>query len=55
MKRYQKSQKLNGILYDIRGPVLEEAERLETGKYITVGALVKRKPLLWRLFVQYSL
>lgn len=33
MKRYQKSQKLNGVLYDIRGPVLEEAERLETKGY----------------------
>ncbi len=29
MQRIQKSQKLNGVCYDIRGPVLEHATRLE--------------------------
>jgi len=33
MKQYRKSKKLSGVLYDIRGPVLEEAERLETEGY----------------------
>lgn len=29
MSSYRQSQKLNNVLYDIRGPVLEEAERME--------------------------
>jgi len=29
MKKISRSSKLNGICYDIRGPVLEEAKRLE--------------------------
>lgn len=29
MKQYEKSQKLEGVSYDVRGPVLEEAERMQ--------------------------
>lgn len=33
MRTFNKSKKLNGVLYDIRGPVLEEAKRLEEEGY----------------------
>ncbi|MGM0124410.1 alanine-synthesizing transaminase AlaT [Enterococcus sp. AZ194] len=29
MKKFEKSTKLNGVSYDVRGPVLEEAERMQ--------------------------
>lgn len=29
MRQYEKSQKLEGVSYDVRGPVLEEAERMQ--------------------------
>lgn len=29
MKQFEKSQKLEGVSYDVRGPVLEEAERMQ--------------------------
>jgi alanine-synthesizing transaminase len=33
MRRYEKSNKLENVLYDIRGPVLQEAKRLEEEGY----------------------
>lgn len=33
MRRYEKSNKLENVLYDIRGPVLQEAKRLEDEGY----------------------
>ena len=29
MTKYRQSSKLNNVLYDIRGPILEEANRME--------------------------
>ena len=29
MKKFEKSTKLDGVSYDVRGPVLEEAERMQ--------------------------
>lgn len=30
VREFKKSKKLDNVLYDVRGPVLEEAERMET-------------------------
>ena len=30
MRIFEKSQKLNNVCYDIRGPVMEEADRMES-------------------------
>ncbi len=29
MRKFEKSNKLEGVSYDVRGPVLEEAERMQ--------------------------
>lgn len=29
MREFEKSNKLEGVSYDVRGPVLEEAERMQ--------------------------
>ena len=47
MKVYKKSSKLNEVCYDIRGPVLSEAQRLEEEGY-HVMKLNTGKPLCVR-------
>ena len=32
MKKFEKSSKLEGVSYDVRGPVLEEAEKIMLGE-----------------------
>ncbi len=37
MRTYKKSDKLENVCYDIRGPVLDEAKRLEEDGYMVTG------------------
>ena len=51
MKTFDKSSKLDNVLYDVRGPVVEAAERMEKAGTISVIRLhldlMHRKKLFW--------
>ena len=36
MREFEKSNKLEGVSYDVRGPVLEEAERMQEEGYLKI-------------------
>ena len=48
MKTFDKSSKLDNVLYDVRGPVVDEAARMEAdGLSILKLDLMHRKKLFW--------
>ena len=46
MREFEKSNKLEGVSYDVRGPVLEEAERMQE-EGISILKLNTGNPHLW--------
>ena len=52
MQSIKKSNKLNNVCYDIRGPVLKEAKRLEDQGYrvlrLNIGRLYEQRETAWR-------
>ena len=38
MRTYEKSVKLNNVCYDIRGPIMDEANRMAAKKVVTLNS-----------------
>lgn len=49
MRDFNKSDKLNGVCYDVRGPVLDEANRMEA-KGVDIIKLNIGNPAPFKLF-----